>query len=91
MMGVSPDLQPNTNFALIELMETKIIEIAMKNGYKGIFTTNTDPITQHFSREIFGYKTLVVKHINKFEYLNGQKPFVAAPDDQTVEIVYKKL
>lgn len=91
MMGVSPKLQPNTIFNLIDFMESKIIEIAKENHFKGIFVTNFDSITQYLCQEVYGYEKKVQYVLNTFQYDDGRKPFATAPDNYIARIVYKEL
>ena len=91
MMGTSLDLEPRTNFALVNFMETQIIEVAAKNNFKGILMTNVDPLTQFIGHERFGYQTLLSQHIKKYENRNGKKPFSEAPMEQVIEIMYKEI
>lgn len=91
MMGTSLDLDPRTNFALVNFMETQIIEVATKNNFKGILVTNIDPLTQYIGHERFGYQTLLSQHIKKYESKDGRKPFIEAPMEQVIEIMYKEI
>lgn len=91
MMGTSLDLEPCTNIALVNFMETQIIEVARRNDFKGILVTNIDPLTQHLGHERFGYKTLLLQFIKKYEKKDGRKPFLSAPLDQYIKIMYKEI
>jgi hypothetical protein len=71
-------------------METKVIEIATKNNFKGILTTNTDPLTVEIGTD-FGYKIMNEYQINRFTDKEGKKPFMNAPDSQVVAVMFKSL
>ena len=46
MMATSDDLGPADNVMLMKFMEKKCLDIAKKNSFSGILTTNTSPLTQ---------------------------------------------
>lgn len=91
MMAASNVLKPHTNIALIDFMETQVIETAKANGFVGIITTNTNPLTQQLATDVFGYKTIKEWQINEFEDKDGQKPFIGAPENIKVAVMYKEL
>lgn len=90
MMGTSPSLNTHTTIALLRFMETKVIEIAAKNGYKGILTTNTDPLTIEIGKD-FGYETMTTYQINRYVDRDGKIPFIHAPDSHIVAVMHKSL
>lgn len=46
MMATHSSLTPKENVAVMQFMESEVLELAEKKGFAGIFTTNTSPITQ---------------------------------------------
>lgn len=90
MMATSPLLNPHTTIALLRFMETKVVEIATKNDFKGILTTNTDPLTIEIGSD-FGYKIMNEYQINRFTDKEGKKPFINAPENQVVAVMYKNM
>jgi hypothetical protein len=91
MMGNRPDLAPRTNIALINFMERKVIEIAQENNFQGILTTNTNPLVSTLAVDVYGYEIMAKHHINKYVDNDGRKPFINAPDEQFVAVVFKSL
>lgn len=91
MLGTSQKLHPRTNIALIDFMEAKVIEIAREQHFNGILTTNTNPLTHTLNIDVYGYEVMVQYQINRYVDMDGKKPFIEAPDDQIVAVVYKNL
>lgn len=46
MMGTHSTLTAQENVAIMHYMEQQVIKVAQNNGYVGILTTNTNPLTQ---------------------------------------------
>lgn len=85
MHGTSPDLSARENIALIAFLEEESVKIAKRNHFKGVFTTNTNPLTQQFSKSVYGYETVNEVQVNKYE------AFGNAPDFQKVIVAYKNI
>ena len=64
------------------------IRVAKRRGFEGIFTTNSNRLTQHVSR-ILDYEILRTIQINQYEDDTGHRPFAEAPDDLVTEIAVK--
>lgn len=90
MMGTLPSLNPHTTIALLRFMETKAIESAAENDFKGILTTNTDPLTVEIGSD-FGYKIMNEYQINRYSDKEGKKPFMSAPENQVAVVMFKDL
>lgn len=46
MMGTVEDLNAQENVAVINFMEDQVLSLAKRKNFAGIFTTNTNPLTQ---------------------------------------------
>lgn len=46
MMGTEKSLSPADNVAVVQAMEKEALVIARHRGFKGIFTTNSSPLTK---------------------------------------------
>lgn len=46
MMGTDKSLDTATNVEIITYMEQQILQLGKTKGFEGIFTTNTNPLTQ---------------------------------------------
>ena len=57
-------------------------------GYKGVFTTNANRLTQLISRSL-DYMILSTVHVNQYEDDQGRRPFQSAPDDLVCEVAMK--
>lgn len=45
-MGTDTALDPATNVEVITFMEQEVLRLGKFKGFEGIFTTNTNPLTQ---------------------------------------------
>lgn len=91
MMGTAEHLSARDNIGVMAFMETEVLKMATNKGYKGIITTNTNPLTQQFGESVFGYEKLYTTTVNKYVDANGNRPFADAPDTQTAIVMYKNL
>lgn len=91
MMGTAENMSARHNIAVMAFMENENIKLATAKGFKGIFTTNTNPLTQQFGESVFGYETISDIYVNKFVDRNGHRPFAQAPETQKVVIMYKAV
>ena len=94
--------QPTNQVAIFIAKEN--IRIAMAQGFQGIFTTNTNRLTQLISRSL-GYQILSTiqvefsniktnfscTQVNQYEDKHGVRPFAAAPDDLVTEVALKRF
>lgn len=46
MMGTDKTLDASTNVEVITYMEQQVLQLGKVKQFKGIFTTNTNPLTQ---------------------------------------------
>lgn len=46
LIGTHSDLNAKENVAVIQFMETEVINLAKKKQFSGIFTINLNPLTQ---------------------------------------------
>jgi hypothetical protein len=85
MHGTSEILNTRESIGVMAFLEEESVRIAKNHGFKGIFTTNTNPLTQQFYKKVYGYETFNEVQVNKF------KAFRNAPDYQKVTIAYKSI
>ncbi|XP_055677420.1 beta-alanyl-bioamine nonribosomal peptide synthetase ebony [Lutzomyia longipalpis] len=90
MMGTSAELNAQENVAVIQFMEEQVINVARRNKFTGVFTTNTSPLTQQLGT-VMGYKDLLTYKINQYVYRDGSKPFGTATDAEKVIVHWKKI
>ena len=57
-------------------------------GFKGIFTTNANRLTQLISRSL-EYQIVASVHVNQYEDDQGKRPFASASDDLLCEVAIK--
>lgn len=89
-MATSAKLTPQENVEAIQKMEEVNLAIAKRKGFIGLFSTNTNALTQQLG-SIYGYQTLVDYQINKYVHRDGSKPFVKAPDSQRILVQWKNI
>ncbi|BES96998.1 AMP-Hypothetical protein enzyme [Nesidiocoris tenuis] len=89
MLGTSQTKSPQENIEITEYMEEKVFEFARENGYIGILTTNTSPLTQQLA-DVLNYQKLKIYQINEYVAPDGTRPFKRAPDDQLAIVSWKK-
>jgi hypothetical protein len=85
------DLESKDKIATMGFMEEETINLARRKGFQGIFTVNTNPLTQQFGKSVFGYDTLATVQINQYTDTSGKKPFKAALDHYVALAMYKDL
>ncbi|ODM89984.1 Mycosubtilin synthase subunit C [Orchesella cincta] len=91
MLGVSENVDDSEKVLLIELMEEQNLLIAKENKFEGVFTTNSNPLTQQIGRDLHGYETLNEYQVNKYVAPDGAKPFELAPDSFKIICCWKNL
>jgi hypothetical protein len=91
MAGTADNLTPAEKIAVMGFMEKEVLKIAKANGFKGIFTTNTSPLTQQLGTDVLGYQVMFEAQANKFIDSHGNQTFRKAPDSQKAIVMYKKL
>jgi catalase (peroxidase I) len=91
LQGTSLKLTGEENIELVGFMEAQVIEIARAKGFRGVFTNNSNALTQQFGQSVFGFETLAEVCINKYVDKFGKKPFQKAPDNEKIYVMYKSL
>ncbi|KAF6209594.1 hypothetical protein GE061_015342 [Apolygus lucorum] len=89
MLGTSQDKTSQENIEITEYMEEKVLELAKEQGYLGIFTTNSSPLTQQLA-EVMNYQKLKIYQINEYVAPDGTRPFKRARDDQLAIVSWRK-
>lgn len=90
-MGTCPKITAQENVAIIQKMEEENLILAKRKGFAGIFATNTSPLTQQLSSDIYGFQTMVDYQVNQYVCPDGRKPFENAPDSQRVLVQWKDI
>lgn len=90
-MATSAKLTAQQNIEAIRKMEDVNLDIARRKGFVGIFTSNTNPLTQQLGSDVYNYRTLVDYQINKYVSRDGKKPFGKAPNEQRVLVQWKNI
>ncbi|KAL1137996.1 hypothetical protein AAG570_009691, partial [Ranatra chinensis] len=90
MMGTDKKLSPAENVEIIEFMEKENIHLATSRGFHGIFTTNTNPLTQQLGTDVFHYETMHNYQVNQYVAPDRTRPFRKAPDEQKAVCSWKK-
>jgi len=90
LLGTAKDLTTAENVEVAIFMEQENIRLGREKGFKGIFTTNANRLTQLIARSL-DYEILATVHVNQYEDQNGARPFASAPDDLVTEIAIKRF
>lgn len=92
MMGTSAELNAQQNIAVMQRMETEVLQLARRLRFCGILTTNTSPLTQQLGTHVYGYETLLNYQVNEWRSaVDGQRPFGQAPDTQRALVQWKRI
>ncbi|KAL0860782.1 hypothetical protein ABMA27_009326 [Loxostege sticticalis] len=91
MMATNSNLCARDNVAAIHALEKATISIAKERRFKGVFATNTNPLTQQLGTDVFGYQTLLDYQINQYVDENGRRPFSRAGDDVRALVCWKSV
>jgi hypothetical protein len=90
LLGTAADLSTAENVQVAIYMEQENIRIGEARGFRGIFTTNANRLTQLISRSL-GYQILSTIQVNQYEDIHGGRPFASAPDDLVTEVALKRF
>jgi len=91
MMATAASLTPQENVFAMSLMEREVLRIARRDGFHGVLTTNTSPLTQQLGADVFGYATLLDYQVNRYVAVDGSRPFEPAPDDQRAYVAWRPV
>uniref|UniRef100_A0A182PEH7 AMP-dependent synthetase/ligase domain-containing protein n=1 Tax=Anopheles epiroticus TaxID=199890 RepID=A0A182PEH7_9DIPT len=92
MMGTCAELSAQENIEAMHFMENEVLKLARRRNFAGIFTTNTNPLTQQLGSNVYNYKTMLDYQVNQFVYsADGTRPFAAAPDNQRAVVHWKDI
>lgn len=83
-------LSTQENVISVTFIENEIIRIAKERNCAGVFSNNTNPLTQQLATHVFDYDTLFDFQVNQFE-IDGRKPFATVPDEVNTLIQFKIL
>ncbi|KAG5894177.1 hypothetical protein JTB14_001871 [Gonioctena quinquepunctata] len=90
MMATHASLSPKENVAVLQFVEGEVLKLAKRRNFKGVFTTNTNPLTQQLG-SIFNYQILFDCQVNQYIASDNTKPFGLAPDDQRAIVSWKTI
>ncbi|XP_067010467.2 beta-alanyl-bioamine nonribosomal peptide synthetase ebony-like [Anabrus simplex] len=91
MMCTDECLNYQENIKVVQFMEEEVLRIARSRGFAGIFTTNTNPLTQQLGSDVYKYQVLLDYQVNEYVTPDGSKPFGAAPDWQRAHCSWKTV
>ncbi|CAG9815434.1 unnamed protein product, partial [Phaedon cochleariae] len=90
MMGTHSSLSPKENVAVMQFTENEVLKLAKSRRFKGVFTTNTSPLTQQLGT-VHHYQTILDYQVNQYIASDNSKPFGLAPDNQRAIVQWKPL
>nr|ATB56363.1 Ebony2 [Leptinotarsa decemlineata] len=90
MMATHSSLTPKENVAVMQFIEGEVLNLAERRHFKGVFTTNTNPLTQQLGY-IYNYQVLSDIQVNQYVASDNTKPFALAPDDQRAIVSWKSI
>ena len=88
MLGTARQLSAAENVRVAVFLERENLRHARQLGFRGVFTTNANRLTQEISRQL-DYTILATVHVNQYEDDHGRRPFASAPDDLVCEVAIK--
>ncbi|CAH0721044.1 unnamed protein product, partial [Brenthis ino] len=91
MMATDANLSARDNVSAIQALELATERIAREKGFRGVFTTNTSPLTQQLGTDVLGFQTLLDYQINQYVDSNGERTFGRAPDDMRAIVCWKPV
>lgn len=83
-------LNAQENIAVVTFIENETVRLANERNFWGIFTHNTNGLTQQLAQSVFKYETLIDFQVNQFVY-NDRKPFAIVSDSIHWMIQWKKI
>lgn len=83
-------LNAQKNIALVTYIEHETVRLAKEQNFHGIYTHNTNGLTQQLAHSVLNYETILDFQINEFVD-NGRKPFTIVPDSIHWMIQWKKI
>ncbi|CAH2097149.1 unnamed protein product [Euphydryas editha] len=91
MMATDSQMSPQDNVSAIRLLELGTERVARERHFRGVFTTNTSPLTQQLGTDVLGFQTLLDYQINQYVESNGERPFGKASDDMRAIVCWKPI
>ena len=84
-LATSRKVDHKQNLVVVKSLETAILEVARREGFKAIVGMNTGTVTQHVAVNN-GYARFETIQINTWMNANGEKPFGKMPDSAVTTI-----
>lgn len=91
MMATDPSLNYQQNVEVMQFMEAEVLSMVQRKGFAGIFTTNTNPLTQQLGTDVYDYKVFNDYQVNLYVAPDGSKPFQEAPDSQRAVCSWRQI
>ncbi|XP_050357431.1 plipastatin synthase subunit B [Nymphalis io] len=91
MMATGAELSARENVSAIRALELGTERVARERRFRGVFTTNTSPLTQQLGTDVLGFQTLLDYQINQYVDSNGERTFGKAPDDMRAIVCWKPV
>lgn len=91
MIGTAANLDSKDNIGVMSFVEQENIKLAKGKGFRGIFTTNTNPLAQQICEDVLGYEKMSEVVANQYVTQSGKKPFDKASNKHKAFVMYKSL
>ncbi|XP_034837374.1 beta-alanyl-bioamine nonribosomal peptide synthetase ebony [Maniola hyperantus] len=91
MMATDASMSPRDNVLAIQALEVATERVARQRRFRGVFTTNTSPLTQQLGTDVLSFQTLLDYQINQYVDANGDRVFGRAPDDMRAVVCWKPV
>ncbi|CAH1394597.1 unnamed protein product [Nezara viridula] len=91
MFATKMKLTPQENVELALEGAWHLEDIARQNGFTGIFTTNSNPLTKQLSEIVLDFKQLKSYQMNQFVASDGTRPFKKADNSVIITCSFKEL
>ncbi|XP_013185041.1 beta-alanyl-bioamine nonribosomal peptide synthetase ebony [Amyelois transitella] len=91
MMATAAEMSTRDNVAAIKALEHATMRIARERRFKGVFTTNTSPLTQQLGTDVLGFQTLLDYQLNHYVDGNGDRIFGEAGDEMRAIVCWKPV
>lgn len=89
-VGTHDGLSAQENVIAVTFIENEVIRVAKERNCAGVFSSNTNPLTQQLATHVFKYTTLVDYQVNQFEF-DGRRPFATVPDSVNALFQFKAV
>lgn len=84
------ELNAQENISIVTFIEKESIRLARERNFYGIFSINSNELTQQLDESVFGYETLFDFQANQF-VVDGKTPYTDLPDSVHWMVQFKKI